>query len=299
MVESTKNFQSPNQASLPRQPIRRIRPTDPRSPFYDSSGGEMKPLARLYLSRQRLYEKICDSSRTEDKYEDGDTCETEEWSAWSPCSATCGRGVKYKQRRYRNEASKYVCRKKLTERAGCEALQKYCPHQPTRPIEDPLCELGEWSSWSSCSVTCGKGVKTRDRKYKNRMAAKSCAVGKTNPPKMQENLECWAEKQCDDLEEIDEDEDCPEKMWSDWSPCSVTCGKGFKVRYEMSIGAHQPQMYWPFLTNHKTDEEFDDEEDVCSRRAKETVECLQKPCGNDEKSPDSNIGFVVIILAKL
>lgn len=34
-------------------------PNDSRSPFYDPSGLDMKPLAKLYLNRQRLYEKTC------------------------------------------------------------------------------------------------------------------------------------------------------------------------------------------------------------------------------------------------
>lgn len=161
----------------------------------------MKPLARLTLSRQRLYEKTCDPSILEEMDDSNSNCETEEWSEWSPCSATCGRGVKYKQRRYKTEESKYTCHKKLTERASCEAVQKYCPHQPRREVEDPLCELGTWSEWSSCSVTCGKGTQTRDRKYKNRFAAKSCAAGKVNPPILQQNLECWGQGKCDDFEE--------------------------------------------------------------------------------------------------
>ena len=46
----------------PREKITRISssyPADPRSPFYDPTGAEMKPLARLVISRQRVYEKAC------------------------------------------------------------------------------------------------------------------------------------------------------------------------------------------------------------------------------------------------
>lgn len=58
----TYYLKSPDQPTSPRDNIRRIRadnPNDPRSPFYDHTGTNMKPLARLYLSRQRLYEKDC------------------------------------------------------------------------------------------------------------------------------------------------------------------------------------------------------------------------------------------------
>lgn len=32
---------------------------DPRSPFFDQTGAPMKPIAKLHLTRQRLYEKSC------------------------------------------------------------------------------------------------------------------------------------------------------------------------------------------------------------------------------------------------
>jgi hypothetical protein len=46
---------------VPIQKISSSYPNDPKSPFF---GVEMKPLARLYLTRQRLYEKSCSDDTT-------------------------------------------------------------------------------------------------------------------------------------------------------------------------------------------------------------------------------------------
>lgn len=60
-LDSGHTYESPNEPTTPREFIRRIRsdsPNDLRSPFYDTNS-HMKPLARLHISRQRLYEKNC------------------------------------------------------------------------------------------------------------------------------------------------------------------------------------------------------------------------------------------------
>jgi len=54
--------QDPDRKTEPQEPIRRITesfPNDERSPFYDPDGKPMKPVARLSIARQRLYEKSC------------------------------------------------------------------------------------------------------------------------------------------------------------------------------------------------------------------------------------------------
>lgn len=77
-TDSGVTYTSPDSLTTPREPIRRITtkfPADPSNPFYDPSGEDMKPLARLYLTRQRLYEKSCSddsiSSDDEDSSQSG------------------------------------------------------------------------------------------------------------------------------------------------------------------------------------------------------------------------------------
>ncbi|GBO14127.1 hypothetical protein AVEN_63866-1 [Araneus ventricosus] len=47
---------------MPQEKIRRITASTPnnlQSPFYDPSGEAMKPVARLTVTRQRVYDKNC------------------------------------------------------------------------------------------------------------------------------------------------------------------------------------------------------------------------------------------------
>lgn len=57
-------IQSHRTPTIPAAPVRALRPDwprDARSPFY-STAGEMRPFARLRLTRLRLYEKNCDGT---------------------------------------------------------------------------------------------------------------------------------------------------------------------------------------------------------------------------------------------
>lgn len=47
---------------VPTMTVQRVlssNPNDTSSPFYDENGTPMKPIAKIHLMRQRLYEKSC------------------------------------------------------------------------------------------------------------------------------------------------------------------------------------------------------------------------------------------------
>lgn len=78
------------------------------------------------------------------------------------------------------------------------------------------CELGDWSAWTTCSVSCGNGTSLRERKIVSREAegGKPCsgALEQENP--------CYQEG-CP--------VDCLWDDWSEWTECSTSCGSNVSL----------------------------------------------------------------------
>ncbi|XP_075764621.1 adhesion G protein-coupled receptor B2 isoform X1 [Pelodiscus sinensis] len=136
----------------------------------------------------------------------------EEWSPWSLCSVTCGRGARTRTR---------LCVAPQHGGKACEG-----PEVQTKPCNIAICPVEgqwlEWGAWSRCSVSCSNGTQQRTRK---------CSVAGHG----------WAEckgahadaRECTNPE-------CPVDgkwgPWNHWSLCSKTCDTGWQRRFRMCQG---------------------------------------------------------------
>ena len=174
-----------------------------------------------------------------------------EWSAWSNCSRECGEGI---QTRYR------LCEQPAPGKYGKDCY-RFGPAKDQKPCFLKICpvdgKFGEWSAFSQCDRPCGGGKKARTRQC-------------NSPPPV------FGGKPCEGATK--EEESCNTQVcpihggysaWSEYGPCSVTCGKGTMTR-----------------TRTCTNPPPSNGGNPCAGPASETVECDKGVCpGKEPKEP--------------
>ncbi|MBN3300840.1 AGRB1 protein, partial [Amia calva] len=136
----------------------------------------------------------------------------DEWSPWSLCSSTCGRGQRERMR---------TCKPPQFGGNPCDG-----PEKQTKFCNIALCPVdgnwNEWSSWSSCSSSCSNGTMQRTRECNGPSYGGSECRGD------------WLETRHCFLRE------CPVdgkwQPWSQWGSCSKTCSGGSQQRQRICYG---------------------------------------------------------------
>ncbi|XP_034312530.2 SCO-spondin isoform X1 [Magallana gigas] len=134
------------------------------------------------------------------------------WSNWSDCSKSCGRGFMYRTR---------VCED--PKYGGSECVGVSNETMPCNPSSCPVDGLwNTWQAWSDCFGTCGVGIQYRNRTCDGPYYGGSNCTGPEN-----ENQECFTKE-------------CPVDglftEWLTWSHCSVSCGGSLRNRTRSCIG---------------------------------------------------------------
>lgn len=228
-TDSGITYESPNKPMIPQEKIRPLTSLDhPQSPFYDPEGGAITPVARVLVERiarkgeqcnvvpDTIDDIVADIGQEEKEEDDTpETCIYSGWSPWSACSSsTCEKGRRMRQR---------MLKAQLDRSVACPHTQDFQPCMaPGCNMEEPsTCMMSEWISWSACSVSCGMGMRSRERYVKQYPEDGSLCQLHT-----EENEKCVVNDECSPSS-------CVVTEWGEWDPCSVTCGLGMRRRERM------------------------------------------------------------------
>uniref|UniRef100_A0AAZ1WZT0 Complement factor properdin n=1 Tax=Oreochromis aureus TaxID=47969 RepID=A0AAZ1WZT0_OREAU len=166
------------------------------------------------------------------------------WSVWSDCSVTCGRGTHVRTRACINPPP----RNNGSHCSGPERETQDCQTPPCLGLYLKTNDLCPWSPWSPCSQTCGAGSVSRHRACvceqggdaacppeieaeRNSVETQLCYKQPCPGTRTQTWQHCAACTEARHSNRLAAGQTSAHTQvqwstWSQWSPCSASCGTG-------------------------------------------------------------------------
>ncbi|KAK7100531.1 A disintegrin and metalloproteinase with thrombospondin motifs adt-1-like [Littorina saxatilis] len=168
-----------------------------------------------YNSDNKKGEKSCSGDDAEKEECSSSACPVytwETWGTWTACSATCGEGQRSRSRRCVDSESggqgRAQCKGDENETARCN--MERCA----------VYSWETWGAWTSCSVSCGGGQRSRSRQ---------CVDGH-GVSGGQDRNQCQGDGDQRERCNTDVCSVYSWETWGTWSACSATCGEGQRSR---------------------------------------------------------------------
>ncbi|CAF0809451.1 unnamed protein product [Adineta steineri] len=218
-VDSGMTYAASRLPTVPLEKIHTITGTvSPTSSFHDPMSKPIMPVARVTLQRTLVRGSHCPNNK-QDTQQPHKTNQQDQST-----------DIDLSQANHRNE--------RLKQKYDYSGNLVYAYEETS----SPECRTTEWAPWSSCSVTCGHGIKTRRRTYlMPDKAFRHHCNERTYDMVSCHMASCLSTNMNDHSSKLNNSM-CMASEWSEWSHCSVTCGEGMRTRSRTMLkGGDKPE----------------------------------------------------------